>query len=196
MQVYKHKAEKIPVFKTVQDHSEGSAHETEISMNLHTGTHVDYPLHMIENGKTSDSEHLNTLLGTCTVLDLTSLKDTITKSDLVKYTIKENDFILLKTANSLSDEFLDTFVYLEASGARYLKDKGVRGVGIDALGIERSQPNHDTHKTLLSKDIVIIEGLRLKDINEGPYKLYCLPLSIKGVEASPARVILEDGSLD
>jgi arylformamidase len=48
----------------------------------------------------------------------------------------------------------------------------------------------------LSKDIVIIEGLRLKDINEGPYKLYCLPLSIKGVEASPARVILEDGSLD
>jgi arylformamidase len=192
MQVYKHELEKVPVFKTIQNHSKGNAHETQITMNLHTGTHVDYPLHMIENGKTSDAEDLNTLIGPCKVLDLTSMDDNITEKDLRQHMINKDDFVLLKTINSVSEEFSNNFIYLEASGARYLKDLGVRGVGIDALGIERAQANHDTHKTLLSRDIVIIEGLRLKDISAGPYTLYCLPLTIKGVEASPARVILED----
>ncbi|MFW6319145.1 MAG: cyclase family protein [Bacillota bacterium] len=192
MQVYKNKEEKKPRFETIASHPNDGAHETNVTMNLHTGTHIDYPLHMIENGKTSDNEILDTLIGPCKVIDLTSVKHNISKFDLEPYTITDNDFLLLKTRNSFSDVFLSDFVYLDESGARYLNSKNIRGVGIDGLGIERAQPAHPTHKILLSEDIIIIEGLRLKDIREGTYELYCLPLKIQGVEAVPARVILKD----
>lgn len=192
MQVYKNKEEKKPQFDTVANHPNNGVHETNVTMNLHTGTHIDYPLHMIEDGKTSDNEVLDTLIGPCKVIDLTSVKHNISQADLEPYTINDNDFVLFKTRNSLSEDFLSDFVYLDESGARYLSSKHIRGVGIDGLGIERAQPAHPTHKILLSKDIIIIEGLRLKDIKEGTYELYCLPLKIQGVEAVPARVILKN----
>jgi arylformamidase len=191
MQVYKNKEEKKPQFNTVANHPDNGVHETSVTMNLHTGTHIDYPLHMIAEGKTSDNEILETLMGPCKVIDFTHIKDGISQKDLEPYTITKNDFILFKTKNSLSDNFLSDFVYLDESGARYLREKHVRGVGIDGLGIERAQPTHPTHKLLLSNDIIIIEGLRLKGIHEGTYELYCLPLKIQGVEAVPARVLLK-----
>jgi arylformamidase len=82
------------------------------------------------------------------------------------------------------------FVYLEKSGAEYLAQLNVKGVGIDSLGIERAQANHSTHHILMSKNIIIIEGLRLAKVDEGIYQMYALPLKIKGADGAPARVIL------
>lgn len=195
MQVYKEKDGKKPVFETVADHPNDGVHETSLTMNMHTGTHIDYPLHMIENGDTSDKENLFVLIGSCKVLDFTDRDGPITNDDLAERDIDRDDFILLKTKNSFSGNFLFDFAYLEASGATYLKDKKVRGAATDGLGIERDQPDHDTHKILLENGIPIIEGLRLKNVPEGTYHMVCLPLSIPGVEATPARMILSDEPL-
>jgi len=195
MQVYKEKDGKRPVFETVADHPNDGAHETNITMNMHTGTHIDYPLHMIENGDTSDKENLATLIGTARVMDFTDKNGPITKNDLAECDIYADDFIILKTKNSFSENFLFDFAYLETSGATYLKEKKIRGVATDGLGIERDQPNHDTHKTLLENDILIIEGLRLKNVPAGNYHMVCLPLAIPGVEATPARMVLSDGPI-
>lgn len=194
IQVYKNIPEKRPLFETVANHLDNHMHETVVHMNLHTGTHVDYPLHMIENGDTSDTENLSPLLGPCRVIDATACGDVISKEDLEPLDIQPNDFLLFKTKNSLSEEFLFDFTYLDESGAGYLKEIGVRGVGTDGLGIERSQEGHPTHKILLSNGIIILEGLRLKDVPDGRYELICLPLSIEGVEASLARAILLDNT--
>ncbi|MFW5794579.1 MAG: cyclase family protein [Bacillota bacterium] len=192
MQVYKNTESKQPIFKNVANHKNNQAYETDMKINLHTGTHIDYPLHMVENGKTSDFEDLYKLIGTCKVIDFTSCKDKISKKDLEKHNIEKNDFLLFKTKNSFTDDFIFDFTYLDASGAKYLQEKQVRGVGTDGLGIERNQKNHETHKILLEADIIIIEGLRLKAVNDKSYQMYCLPLKIKSVEATPARVILID----
>ncbi len=48
MTVYKNKEEKRPLLRTVQDHVTASAYESRIDMEMHTGTHVDAPLHMID----------------------------------------------------------------------------------------------------------------------------------------------------
>lgn len=190
IQVYKDNPSKKPVFTTTSNHVENHVHETTITINLHTGTHVDFPLHMIEGGATSDSEDLNPLIGECKVLDLTHVKEAITVLDLKQFEIEKHDFLLFKTKNSFSETFLFDFTYLTEDAAIYLKDKKIRGVGTDGLGIERAQSNHLTHKTLLSNNIIIIEGLRLKDIEPKTYDFICLPLSIEGVEASLARAIL------
>lgn len=190
MSVYKNKEEKKPRIVTKSEFSTGSAFESELQMNLHTGTHIDMPLHMIPNGSTSDTFDISNLITNCTVIDLTSVTDKISDVHLQGKEIQQGEFLLLKTRNSLTDIFDPQFVYLDASGANYLKELKVKGVGIDALGIERSQPNHQTHKILFENDITIIEGLRLSDVPEGTYRMIALPIKIKNVEALPARVIL------
>ena len=190
MMVYKNKEEKKPVIKQVNFFDKDGNYESVLSMNLHTGTHIDYPLHMIEKGNTSNTEDLSVLTGKAKVFDLTHLKEKISLTDIEYLDIKKNDFVLFKTKNSLTEEFDYNFIYLDESGAKYLKEKEIRGVGIDALGIERAQENHPTHKLLLSSNIIILEGLRLKDIKEDEYQLFCLPLKIAKVEASPVRAIL------
>lgn len=200
MAVYKDRDEKRPLFETVRDFNQGSVYETRLQMDLHTGTHIDMPLHMIDGGPDSGFWHEGRIFSRCTVLDFSNLNiDAVTEQDLKsRETVLKPCFdlyakdrsILLKTRNSLQKNFDFSFVYLHKSGAAYLADKEVAGVGIDALGIEREQPGHETHKTLLNSGIWILEGLRLAEVPEGDYILILMPLKIKGVEALPARAVL------
>ncbi|GGK18796.1 cyclase [Caldalkalibacillus thermarum] len=192
MPVYKNKEEKRPRFEVMSDFKTGKVHETRIHLDVHTGTHVDAPLHMFEDGETIESISLEKLVGPCKVLDFTYVKDAISKADLEQKQMKANDFVLFKTKNSFDTGFNFGFVYLKEDGARYLAEMGVRGVGIDALGIERNQPGHPTHKTLMNKNIIIIEGLKLDQVAEGEYFLVAAPIKLLNVDAAPARVLLFD----
>ena len=192
MQVYKNKDEKRPLIETTRDFDTSTAMESRITMDMHTGTHLDMPLHFVEGGKTLDDLDLNRVFTKCRVLDFSDSDDKITVKDLEKKDFGDNRFIIFKTRNSYTEEFDFKFVYLAEDGAKFLEEKKIEGVGIDALGIERDQPSYGTHKTLLGAGILIIEGLRLKDITEGDYILAALPLKIKGVEAAPLRAVLID----
>jgi len=192
MMVYKNKKEKQPKRKITHKYSKNGVNESKITLGLHTGTHIDAHLHMSENGDTIENVMLSKLIGKVMVLDFTHLNDGITAENLKEKDIEKGSFIFFKTRNSFEDRFNHKFIYLEKSGAEYLKDKDLAGVGTDSLGIERSQPGHPTHKTLMESGIIIIEGLRLKDIKEGEYMMYALPLKIRGGDGAPARVVLED----
>lgn len=193
MPVYKNKPEKQPQIRVVQDFDTAPARESRIDIDVHTGTHVDSPLHMLPEGGTMETLPLERLVRPCRVLDLTGVDGGITRADLEKFDIRAGEFLLFKTKNSLKDEFDFEFVYLAEDGARYLVEKKIDGVGIDALGIERSQPGHPTHKSLFRADILIIEGLRLKDVPEGEYFMVAAPIKLVNTEAAPARVILLQG---
>ncbi len=188
MPVYKGRKSKKPIFKNLSNHKNDNIHETEITINLHTGTHVDAPLHMIENGK--DSEIFDFFITDCKVLDLTKVKNCITHNHLQRFNINHNDFILLKTKNS-HNKGTQNFIYLRKDGAEYLVSKKIKGTGIDSLGIERNQPGHPTHRKLLGENIIIIEGLNLKNVKAGSYKLFFIPLNIKEVEALPVKILLK-----
>ncbi len=193
MPIYKNKAEKIPVFEVTRDFSSGSVFESKITIDMHTGTHLDSPLHVIENGKTIGSIDLFKVITKCKVIDMTHIETKITRTDLEQVNIIPGDFVLFKTKNSYTNKYEDSFIYLDESGAQYLRDKKIKGVGIDSLGIERNQPGHPTHKLLLGSDILILEGLRLAEVNEGEYFLIALPLKVDRAEACPVRAVLLDG---
>ena len=192
MQVYKNKPEKRPVFSIASDFLTGSSHETKVELNLHTGTHMDFPLHMLKDGKTSDTLDLNRLIRKVKVIDMTHIEDGITDEDLKAYDIKENDFILFKTKNSYEEKFNFKFIFIKESAAIYLTTKKVSGVGIDALGVERDQQGHPTHKILFQSDVYIIEGLRLKEVEENTYFMYALPIKMPESDALLLSVILVD----
>ena len=169
--------------------------DSALAMHSHTGTHIDAPAHFIEHGRTIDQIPLERLVGRCRVLDLIHGVDCIQAHDLEPFDLQPDEIILCKTRNSFSSPdapFDYNFIYLAQSAARHCAARGIATIGIDYLGIERNQPGHLTHRTLLSAGIVIIEGLRLAHVQESSYDLYCLPLAVHGLDAAPARTILID----
>lgn len=183
----------IVKFEDTRTFAKDGVRDSIIQLSSHTGTHVDAPSHFLKDGLTIDQVDLDRLVGPAIVLDLMHVVDGITRNDLIDKNIQKDDIVLFKTVNSLTPatgKFTPHFTYLEASGAQYLAEIGVKAVGIDYLGIERSQPDHLTHTTLMHADVVIVEGLRLEFIVPGEYIFVCLPLNIIGLEAAPARAIL------
>lgn len=183
------------MFQETKNFNRDGARETTITLSSHSGTHVDAPAHFLRDGATIDEMHLDRLIGSCIVLNLETVDEAISYDDLEKHDslIQQGDIVLLKTANSLKkpmEKFWADFIYLAASGANYLCQKQIKAVGIDYLGIERNQPEHETHQLLMKHDIVIVEGLRLEQVQPGRYTFYCLPLYVLGLEAAPARAIL------
>lgn len=190
-----YKDRSIVDIEEIKNFNRDGVRETAIHVSSHTGTHIDAPSHFLKEGKTIDEMPLTHFMGECVVLDMTTCAERITRDCLMAHEkdIVENGIVLLRTTNSdlaATDKFSPHFVYLEASGAMYLREKKIKAVGIDYLGIEHSQPGHPTHENLMQADVAIIEGLRLGYVSSGNYFFICLPLNVIGTEAAPARAIL------
>jgi arylformamidase len=172
---------------------QNSVFESKIIIDSHVGTHVDAPSHFLTHANTIDQVDLDTLCGSATVIDFSSVQETITASHFDNKDLGQSEIVLLKTRNSLLDTqapFNPLFVHLAASGAEFLANKKIKAVGIDYLGIERSDQKHETHTTLFQNSVTIIEGLRLAHVAQGDYIFICLPLLVPGIDAAPARAIL------
>lgn len=192
MAVYKNIENKRPKLEVLKTHEIHHMQEGKITLELHTGTHADAPLHMIEGGTTIDQLSPELFMGDCIVIDLTAISGSIGWEDLENKGIQKNDIVLLKTKSSYQHDFDPEFVYVSASAAIFLTETQVKGVGIDALGIERDQPNHDTHKLLFESGAFIVEGLALREVPSGRYEFIGLPLKLQKMEGSPIRAILID----
>jgi arylformamidase len=167
--------------------------ETTLTINSHTGTHIDAPSHFMQYGKSIDQLDPLCSSGPAQVIDMSHVSDCITKNDLINISIAPNQIILFKTKNSTHSptaSFDHNFIYVDSSAASYLVEQSVRAVGIDYLGIERNQPQHETHLIFMQHNIPIIEGLRLQDVQAGIYTLWCLPIKIPGLDGAPARALL------
>jgi arylformamidase len=170
------------------------ANVTQLSMDVHSGTHVDAPCHFLDDGATVDDLGLAPFVGSAVVID-TGAAPEITAEVLSAASIPPDaQRLLLRTANSsqLSGApFRDDYAALTLDGAQWLVDTcDLRLVGIDYLSIQRYTEPPDVHRTLLGSGLAILEGLCLKDVVPGAYELVCLPLRLIGVEGAPARAIL------
>ena len=77
--------------------------------------------------------------------------------------------------------------------SRVLAAADVKLVGIDYLSVEKfGSEDFATHITLLEKEIVIVEGLDLREVSAGDYEIICLPLKIisETGDGAPARTVL------
>jgi arylformamidase len=166
---------------------------THLSMGSHTGTHIDAPFHMVDDGKKLEEISLEVFTGKASVLEILGARS-IGPAELAPFDLKGVERVLFKTDNSQhwnDGKFFEEFVYLEPEGAEILVQHGVRLVGIDYLSIDKFRsPSHPSHFVLLKKDIPIIEGLNLNAVPPGQYTLVGLPLNLQCADGAPARVIL------
>lgn len=168
---------------------------SKIQCGTHTGTHIDAPLHFIENGLDIAQIPLEKINGKAKVIEI--FDKTITL-DFIKSSIQKNDIILFKTQNSIlhtPNKVRQDYVTLDYQAADYLAYKKIKLVGIDYMTIEPPkiyrQSGKSIHKTLLGASIIIAETLDLKNVQEGEYEFYCFPLKIPGADGSPVRAVLK-----
>ena len=170
-----------------------SSNVSTLHMSAHSGTHVDAPRHFFDQGPGTEALALDVLVGRARVIEVIS-RSGITVEELAAQDFSGEERILIKTPNSRlwgSAEFHADYVGVTESGARHLVAQGVRLVGVDYLSVEKYKtPGAPAHHVLLGAGIIVIEGLNLRDVDPGPYDLYCLPLRIVGSDGAPARVVL------
>lgn len=176
------------------------ANVSQLRFGAHTGTHVDASAHFIEGGRKVVELPLDVLIGEVRVIEIREDVRAITTKHFRAAELKGATRVLFKTGNSsfwTSDAqgFREDFAYLAPEAASLLVENGVRLVGIDYLSIEEfHSATHDTHKILLSNEVVIIEGLDLSRVPAGVFELICLPLKLAegSGDGAPARTILRE----
>ncbi|HZE09818.1 MAG TPA: cyclase family protein [Gemmatimonadaceae bacterium] len=165
-----------------------------VRFGSHTGTHADASRHFFDDGQTVDKIPLDKLIGPALVIHFPDELMAVGAADLREHDLGAHTRILLRTRNSAllsRRDFVRDYTYLAPDGAQYLVDNGVELVGIDYFSIEQFHSGHHlTHKTLLEKSVVILEGLDLSIPAPGVYQLICLPLRIEGCDGAPARAVL------
>jgi arylformamidase len=170
------------------------ANVSAIRFGSHTGTHADASRHFFDDGQPVDQIPLDRLIGPALLLSFPDNVRVIGAAELKAHDLRGRTRILLRTRNSAllsQKQFVPDYTYLAPDGAEYLVDKGVELVGIDYLSIEQFHSgHHKTHRTLLAKSVVILEGLDLSAPPAGEYQLICLPLRIEGCDGAPARAVL------
>ena len=174
------------------------ANVSQICMGVHTGTHVDAPNHFIEGTRRIIDLDLGVLIGGCLVVEMDPGVMAIGSEDVSELAGVER--VLFKTRNSefwndLEQGFRKDFTYIEPEAGRILAGNGAKLVGIDYLSVEAfDAETPDTHIALLEKDVIILEGLDLRDVPPGAYELICLPVKIAGGagDGSPARTVLRE----
>jgi arylformamidase len=167
-----------------------AANVSRLELGVHTGTHVDAPLHFFEGGADADGLPLEPLVGPAFVADGAAIAGAVDAAALETCAIpREARRVLLKTPNGRlweQDAFTRDFMRLDGSGARLLVDRGVRLVGIDYLSIG----DEEAHRVLLDAGVIAVEGLDLRHVVSGWYELICLPLRVPAADGAPARAVL------
>ena len=171
-----------------------SANVSKMSMGVHTGTHMDAPVHFFPDGQGIDKVPLTAGIGRARVIEIND-PESIKPEELKTHQLQRGERILFKTRNSTrcwgSDEFIKDFVYISHEAAQYLAEQQVQTVGVDYLSVGGYyKDGAETHHALLGAGIHIIEGLNLSTVTPGNYELICLPIKIVDSDGAPARALL------
>lgn len=186
-----------PEVKVEKAMSEGdAANVSSLCFGAHSGTHVDAPNHFIDGTRRVEDLELSRMVGPCRVFEVENSVMAIGPEHLPD--LQGIERLLFKTRNSAfwstpEEGFRKDFTYITPDAAKVLADAGLRLVGIDYLSVEKfGSEDFATHKTLLEKEIVILEGLDLREISADDYDVICLPMKwIGGTgDGAPARTVL------
>jgi len=152
----------------------------------HTGTHIDFPFHMLEEGKTLSDFPLETFVGEAIVIDVRGQKEI---NDSLE-NVKEGDMVFFftgHTTKAYEKDFFSNYPVLSEEVTHKLIEKKVRIVGLDSPSPDYEP--FEIHKLLLKQDILIVENLvNLDKVADKRFTCYILPLNITNADGAPCRV--------
>lgn len=167
-----------------------------ITFYSHTGTHLDAPAHLFSAGKTLDQFESDKFFGRGVVLNAEGRPGNITRDEVEERLdpAGEIDFLLVHTGWSRKwgdPAYFEGFPVFDAEAAHYLAERGLQGVGIDAISVDpvgsTDMPNH---RILLKRELIIVENLaNLERLAEVSFHFCCFPLYFQQADGSPIRAV-------
>lgn len=193
-------ANNIEIKKDKSISKNDSANTHLLSFPNHTGTHIDFPYHFSENGKTINDYNAEFwIFEKPYIIDLNSTHNEIIDSpDIFEKIPFGTDFLIIKTGfqkyrNSV--EYWNNNPGIHPSLAEIIKIKGVRAIGLDLISISSFQNRtlgRLAHKAfLIDNDILIVEDMNLKDLPEKLNRIICTPLLVDKIDGAPVTIIGE-----
>ncbi len=183
------------VLERVMDIGRGDeCNVSHLARGVHSGTHMDGPVHFIHEAHGLDEMPLSATMGVASVVDIED-PWAITADELARHAPARGERLLFRTRNSTrcweSEAFVEDFVHVTEPAARLLAEAQVQTVGIDYLSVGAFEGDGAAvHRLLIEAGIWIIEGLDLAATPAGSYDLICLPVKLHGSDGAPARAIL------
>ena len=176
----------VPQRTVLQDMNDGELYNlSKIDLCVHNGTHIDAPAHFLRDGKTVENIALDSFVG-------------------MSYVVHHNGNVsaddaaaIMEKARSVSSEsarriLIKGSAVVSIEAAEVFARSAVLLVGNESQSVGPEDAPMAVHKALLSKDVVLLEGVRLSEVPEGVYLLSAAPLNIAGAEGSPCRAVLID----
>lgn len=154
---------------------------TAFSMCAHNGTHVDAPFHFLSNGNTIEKIDLDAFVGDCYVachegnVTAGDAADILEKAQVVG----ASDRILIAGKATVTEE-----------SAKVFAQARIKLIGNESQTVGPENAPMEVHKILLGADVVLLEGIVLKDVDEGKYFLSAAPLNLGGCDGAPCRAVL------
>ena len=152
-----------------------------LSMCAHNGTHVDAPLHFIKDGKSIDQLELEAMAGDCCVFrhegDVTAQDAREMLRQAAEWGAAER--ILIAGKATVTAEAAEVFAQAQ-----------IRLIGNESQTVGPENAPMKVHLILLGADVVLLEGVVLKDVEPGRYFLSAAPLNFAGFEGAPCRAYL------
>lgn len=178
--------------RILADHPEHGFRTTGLALCAHSGTHLDFPGHLLPDGETLEDYPARRFILPALVIAVADALH-VTPEHVAAANLPPGAAALFKTRNSAQRD-LDPaagFAALLPEAARALVRAGCPLAGLDGPSADPLEAaDLPAHHVLLGAGALILENLDLSGVAPGPYTLACLPLSIPGLEACPVRAVL------
>ncbi|QDI91450.1 arylformamidase [Salicibibacter halophilus] len=168
----------------------GSVNIGKLTMSLHTGTHIDAPFHFDNEGSGILDLDLTVFIGRARIIDVTHCQESIglqVLESLDTETLPPR--VLLRT--SLPNDrkrFPENVPFIDAKIVPFLKEKGVRLIGMDTPSVDPLDSKAlPAHHALFEHGIHILENVMLDGLAPGDYELVAMPLPLSDADGSPVR---------
>lgn len=176
----------IPLKKELNSMKRGDMYNlTSFSMCAHNGTHIDAPRHFIDGGKAVDEIALDSFVGKAYVAEYSGIL-TLEAAEYIVKKAKERDTESAKRILIKGD------AEVSADAAKVFASSGILLLGNESQTIGPINAPMEVHLLLLRDNVILLEGIRLSDVDEGVYLLNAAPLNLSGADGSPCRAVLID----
>lgn len=164
---------------------------SKVTLSPHNGTHADAPFHYDQQGAFMADLPLERYVGRCRLIALEGRRS-VSEADLRAVDLDGVERVLIRTGSCPDlSRFNPDLTYLEPEAVRYLASVGVGLIGTDAHSVDPSESKElPAHRACAQAGILIIENLRLTDVEPGEYELIALPLKLERADGSPIRAVL------
>lgn len=156
---------------------------TALSLCAHNGTHIDAPYHFIKNGKTVEQLSLSKTVGWAYVTQEEGMLGAADARRILSEAQKADP-------NAAKRILLGGKVIVSEEAATVFAEAEIDLLGNESQTVGPEDAPMQVHLTLLSREVVLLEGIRLGDVPAGVYLLSAAPISLAGSDGAPCRAIL------